>query len=81
MKFQVYRASQGAVSKGPPCRGAVRGPESRAWPGEYPWFIELGTLADLVSFLNENGGGLGLFWPEEGEEHPAIEILDDEEEE
>jgi hypothetical protein len=81
MKFQVYRASQGAVSKGPPCKGAVRGPESPAWPGEYPWLIELGTLEDLVSFLNESGGGLALFSPEEGEEHLAIEILDDDEEE
>jgi hypothetical protein len=81
MKFLVSRASQGAVSKGPPCRGAVRGPEAAAWPGEYEWFVELGTLAELMALLNETGGGLGLFAPEEGEGHPAIEIFDDDQEE
>jgi hypothetical protein len=81
MTFLVYRASQGAVSKGPPCPGAVCGPEAKAWPGEYPWFIELATLEDLVAFLHANGGGLGLFAPEEGEEHPAIEIFDEDEQE
>jgi hypothetical protein len=81
MKFLVSRASQGAVSKGPPCRGAVRGPEATAWPGEYEWFVELGTLEDLMALLNEAGGGLGLFAPEEGEGHPAIEIFDDDQEE
>jgi hypothetical protein len=78
MKFQVCRASQGAVSKAPPCRGAVRGPEAKAWPGEYAWFVELATLEELIAFLDENGGALGLFTPEEGEEAPAIEIFDDE---
>src|SRR3954452_5685512 len=67
MKFLVSRASQGAVSKGPPCQGAVRGPEASAWPGEYQWFIELSTLEDLLAFLDGNGRALGLFAPEEGE--------------
>jgi hypothetical protein len=80
MRFIVTRSSEGAVSKGPPCRGAVRGPEAPAWPGEYQWFVELSGLEDLLAFLNENGGGLGLFAPEEGEEHPVLEIFDDEEE-
>jgi hypothetical protein len=79
MKFLVSRASQGAVSKGSPCQGAVRGPESAAWPGECQWYIELATLEDLLAFLDEVGGGLGLFSPEEGEEHPAIEIFDEDE--
>ena len=77
MKFRVCRASEGAVSKKPPCRGAVRGPEAKAWPGEYEWFVELNSLEDLVAFLHANGGALGLFAPEEGEEYPAIEIYDD----
>jgi hypothetical protein len=77
MRFLVYRASQGSVSRESPCRGAICGPEARAWPGEYPWFIDLGSLDELVAFLNANGGGLGLFAPEEGEEHPVIEIYDD----
>ena len=81
MKFLVSRASQGAVSKGPPCRGAVRGPEATAWPGEYEWFVELGTLEELMALLNETGGGLGLFAPEQAEGHPAIEIFDDDQEE
>jgi hypothetical protein len=79
MKFQVTRASQGATSKGPPCQGAVRGEESAAWPGEYPWFVELKTLDELVAFLDRNGGALGLFAPEEGEDHPVIEIFDEDE--
>jgi hypothetical protein len=79
MRFLVSRASQGAVSKGPPCAGAVRGPESAAWPGEYQWFIELAGLEELVALLAQTGGGLGLFAPEEGEEHPAVEIFDDDE--
>jgi hypothetical protein len=78
MKFQVVRTSEGAVSKRPPCRGAVRGPESRAWPGEYEWFVELAGLEDLVKFLNDNGGGLGLWAPEAEEECPVIEIVDEE---
>src|SRR3712207_6891645 len=41
------------------------GPEAVAWPGEYQWFIELGTLEELMALLNESGGGLGLFAPEE----------------
>ena len=53
MRFLVCRASQGAVSKKSPCPGAVRGPEAGAWPGEFPWFIELATLEELVAFLNE----------------------------
>ena len=77
MKFLISRSSQGPVSRDPPCKGAVRGPEATAWPGEYQWFIELGTLEELTSFLNETGGALGLFAPEEGEEHPAIEIFDE----
>ena len=81
MKFQVSRASEGAVSPQPPCRGAVRGPESSAWPGEYPWFIELATLDDLLALLHETGGGLGLFAPEGGEEHPMIEVFDEDEQE
>ena len=81
MKFLVNRASEGAVSKRPPCKGAVRGPESPAWPGEYQWFIELATLEELTAFLDETGGGLGLFAPEEDEEHPAIEIYDEDQEE
>jgi hypothetical protein len=77
MKFLVSRASQGAVSKESPCQRAVRGPEASGWPGEYEWFVELDTLEDLLAFLYANGGGLGLFAPEEGEEHPAIEIFDE----
>jgi hypothetical protein len=79
MKFLVSRASQGAVSKGPPCKGAVRGSESRAWPGEFQWFMELSTLEELVAFLDETGGALGLFAPEPGEEAPMIQIFDDDE--
>jgi hypothetical protein len=81
MRFLICRASQGAVSKASPWKGAVRGPESPAWPGEYPWFIELDTLDDLITLLNESGGGLGLFAPEEDEQHPTIEILDDDQDE
>ena len=80
MKFLVSRSSQGAVSKLRPCRGAVRGPEAAAWPGDYQWFIELGGLDELVAFLHDNGGALGLFAPEEGEEQPMIEIFDEDEE-
>jgi hypothetical protein len=79
MRVQVCRASQGAVSKSPPCKGAVRGPEAKAWPGEFAWFVELTTLEELVAFLDENGGALGLFAPEEDEEGPVIEIFDDDE--
>ena len=79
MKFLVSRASQGAVSDGPPCPGAVRGPESAAWPGEYQWFVELAGLEDLVALLDQTGGGLGLFAPDEGDEYPAIEIFDENE--
>jgi hypothetical protein len=81
MRFLVCRASEGAVSKKPPCKGAVRGPEATAWPGEFEWFVELGTLDELAAFLDANGGGLGLFAPEEGEEHPVIQIFDDDEDE
>lgn len=79
MTFLIGRASQGAVSNKPPCKGAVRGPESVAWPGEYQWFLKLNTLEDLVAFLDDNGGALGLFTPEEGEDHPVLEIFDDDE--
>jgi hypothetical protein len=81
MRFLVYRTSQGAVSKDPPCKGAVRGPEAPAWPGEYPWFLEVNTLEELMGFLNAVGGGLGVFAPEEDEEHPVLEIFDEDEEE
>jgi hypothetical protein len=81
MKFLVSRSSQGAVSREPPCPGAVRAPEAKAWPREYVWFIELGTLEDLLGFLQAAGGGLGLFTPEEGEDYPAIEIFDEDEDE
>ena len=81
MKFQVSRSSQGAASKRPPCQGAVRGPEAAAWPGEFTWFVELATLEALVAFLEANGGGLGLFAPEEDEECPVIEIFDDDQDE
>ncbi len=81
MKFLISRASQGAVSKAPPCRGAARGPESPAWPGEYEWFVEVKDLEELLALLDEAGGALGLFAPEEGEAHPAIEIFDENQEE
>jgi hypothetical protein len=78
MKFCVYRASASSVSKDPPCAGAVRGPEAEAWPGEYLWFIDFANLNDLVHFIEMNGGGIGVFSAQEvGEEHPAIEIFDD----
>lgn len=80
MKFAVTRSSEGVVSKKPPIQGAIRGPESTVWPGEYEWFIELQTLDDLLAFLQKTGGGLGLFVPEEGEECPVLEIFDDDEE-
>jgi hypothetical protein len=79
MKFLVNRASWGPVSKDPPCPGAVRAAESAAWPGEYQWLTEVGTLQELLALLADAGGALGLFQPEEGEEHPAIEILDEDE--
>jgi hypothetical protein len=77
MRFMVYRTSQGSVAREAPCPGAVRGAEAPAWPGEYQWFVELAALDDLVAFLQANGGGLGLFAPEEGEECLVIEIFDD----
>jgi hypothetical protein len=79
MKFLITRASQGATSPKPPCTGAVRGPESPAWPGEYQWFLELDSLEGLLAFLEDNGGGLGLFAPEEGEDYPVLEIFDEDE--
>jgi hypothetical protein len=81
MKFLISRASQGPVSKHPPCIEAIRGPEAKAWPGDYLWFVELNTLEDLLQFLNTHGGGLGLWSAEEGEEYPQIEIFDEDEEE
>jgi hypothetical protein len=79
MRFLVNRASQGAVSKDPPCSGAIRGPEAKAWPGDFQWFLELDTLANLIALLNSTGGGLGLFAPEEDEDYPVIEIFDEDE--
>jgi len=79
MKFLVSRSSQGAVSKKPPCKRAVRGLEAEAWPGEFTWFVELNSLEELTAFLRDNGGAVGLFTPEEGEEYPVIEIFDDDE--
>lgn len=80
MRFQVCRASQGSVSKTPPCKGAVPDPNwETAWPGEHAWFIELATLEELMTFLDENGGALGLFTPEGGEPELVIEIFDDDE--
>ena len=81
MRFLVSRASQGAVSKRPPCEGAIRGPEAKAWPGETLWFVEVDGLEGLTAFLDDNGGAVGLFSPEEGEEYPSIEIFDDDEDE
>jgi hypothetical protein len=81
MKFLIFRASQGAVSKDPPCRGAVHGEEAPAFPGEYEWFVELNTVEELLTLLNSTGGGLGLFAPEEDEEVPGIEIFDEDEDE
>jgi hypothetical protein len=81
MKFLISRASQGAVSKSPPCRGAVRGEEAPAFPVEFEWLIELNTLDELMALLRETGGGLGLFSPEEGEEYPVLEIFDEDEQE
>jgi hypothetical protein len=78
MKFVVNRTLEGGVSKKPPCPGAVRGPESPAWPGEYQWFVELATLEELLAFLDRNGGAMGIFSPEDGEEYPAIEIYEEE---
>lgn len=81
MKFQIMRESQGAASKAAPWPGAVRGPESSAWPGEYEWFLEVADLEGLVKLLEDSGGALGLFAPEGGEESPVIQIFDEEEEE
>jgi hypothetical protein len=81
MKFLISRASQGPVSKGPPCPGAVRGPEPTAWPGEYEWYVEVDSLDALMALLRQTGGALGLFEPEEGEQHPALEIFDEDEQE
>jgi hypothetical protein len=79
MKFLISRASQGPASRQPPCRRAVRGPEAAAWPGEYQWFVDLNTLEELLAFLEDNGGAVGLFTAEEGEDYPVIEIFDDDE--
>jgi hypothetical protein len=81
MRFLVSRSSAGAVSHDPPCPGAVRGPEASAWPGEYQWFLDVDGLEALMRLLDESGGGLGLFAPEEGEDHPVIEIFDEDEQE
>jgi hypothetical protein len=81
MKFQITRASQGPVSKEPPVKGAVRGPEASAWPGEYCWFLEINSLDELLAFLADSGGALGMFSPEPDEECPVIEIFDEDEEE
>jgi hypothetical protein len=79
MKFLIGRSSEGAVSKHPPCPGAVRGPESTVWPGEYPWYVELTSLEELVALLERTGGALGLYTPEDDEPCPVIEIFDDDE--
>ena len=79
MKFRVCRASWGSVSKQPPCKGAMRGPEAKAWPGEYEWFIEVNSLEDLMKFLQASGGAVGLYAPEEGEDQPELEIFDEDE--
>lgn len=82
MKFYIYRASEGSVSKSPPCAGAQRGPEAPAWPGEYLWYVELAKLEDLMRFMEANGGGVGVFSAEEvGEDCPALEIFDEDEQE
>jgi hypothetical protein len=81
MRFLVSRASQGSVSAEPPCKNAIRGPEAAAWPGEYEWLVDLNTLDDLLAFLQETGGGLGVFAPEEGNDHLAIEVFDDDQDE
>jgi hypothetical protein len=81
MKFLINRASQGAVSKDPPCRGAVRGEEAPAFPGEFEWLVEVNSLDELLALLRDTGGGLGLFAPEDGEDYPVLEIFDDDEEE
>src|SRR5262249_61951643 len=75
MRFLINRASEGAVSKQPPCKGAVRGPESPAWPGEYQWLIEVDSLEALITLLDETGGGGGPFSPPGGEENPPPPIL------
>lgn len=80
MKFSVIRSSEGAVSKGPPIRGAIRGRESSAWPGEFEWHVEVNTLEELLALLQKSACGIGLFAPEQGEEFPVIEIFDDSEE-
>jgi hypothetical protein len=80
MNFSVTRSSEGAVSKRPPIKGAIRGPESSVWPGEFEWYVELNTLEELLAFLKKTGGGIGLFVPEQGEEFPVIEIFDDDQE-
>ena len=41
----------------------------------------LDSLDALIALLNETGGGLGLFTPEEGEEHPVLEVFDENEQE
>lgn len=79
MRFQVCRLSEGAVSKRPPCNGAVRGSASPAWPGEFEWFIELATLEELMALLEKTGGALSLFTPEPGENFPILQVLDEEE--
>lgn len=79
MKFLVSRASQGPASREPPCPGAQRGPEVPTWPGEYEWYVELHSLEELIAFLHQTGGALGLFSPEEGEQFPTIEIFDEDE--
>jgi hypothetical protein len=79
MKYHVTRSSWGPVSVDSPCSGAMRDERATAWPGEFVWYVELQTLDDLQAFLEKNGGALGLFSPEEGEEHPVIEIFDDDE--
>jgi hypothetical protein len=39
----------------------------------------MGSLEDLMALLEKTGGALGLFTPEEGEDCPVIEVLDEDE--
>ncbi len=77
MRFLITRESEGEVSAKSPCPGAIRGSEATAWPGEYEWFIEVGSLEELMALLERTGGALALFAPEEGASAPVIEILDE----
>lgn len=77
MRFLVSRSSQGAMSKDPPCVQAIRGPEAPAWPGEFQWYVELKSAEEIMKFVDEHGGAIGMYTAEEGEVYPEIEIIDD----